>query len=538
MSPERGTTIMPVDIDPREAEGYEGRGMYHNLAPTSLTLTRHLLLRPLSTDRIRDYRNRTVDIRKRVSPTLFLPWALQAFPYAAHKRCCSSHMYFLGKLSLVDILCMKADPEFKEHGPGIEVASVWIAMCPSKGSAFNYIIGNKAYRYSIPLLANYYELFAVPDQEATFIVITASTPSTAYAVVAKVTMLPDVTIDVQFKLFRHPDSKPPEVDHLSLWSYTSYSSAPNVPPRYLKDGGMLATQVCGSFPTKDDAPYDRAREIVAAWKEDERLENMVVIDEQRTHLRDIVAKRIISSTAADMQFALTKREAMDTFEARYEQIKQYMRHSMNCVRYAVDTPYFCDPFFYSEGVRDFEFPPRAEIYVKKEGQYLQYKRNNWSTMNDPEISEISSLSLHLHHQYETGIYDSNILRPKDQSKPFSTQVYDASWQYELCKSTQKPKTKATLDWLPKEPNLMSKRERAQQREQWSNKYDEDEPYDRTMYSKWQYSSYHQKWLGIRFETESSSAGFDASLRAITRRGQRVHQRGTNKNNEVNGGTTL
>lgn len=463
---------LPVDLDREDAHEVERTAAYHNLPPRAKTLEEDLLLPPINQRKLSNYRRQTIQIKKRVSPTAFLPWSLQAFPYLEHQRCRSSHLYFSCRLSLMDFQSLRALSPFQDHGPGIDVANIWVALCPTKGTTINYIIANRAFKFSVPLLANLYEVFSVPDEHATYVTVTTSTPSTAFAIVAKFSFNHQTkTVEGFFKLLKHPKTADPTVDHLTTWpSNNSPESRPN-------DGGMTVFHTSGSFPQLNAQPWQLTYEILANWKEDETLESLASIEERSTNLKTLQPILLLPATSTAMKMTLNFAQARDRFHPRFPQAKQYIEHANHCIRYATDTPFFSEPFFMSEGVRRQDFPPKAEAFVQEEGQFLLYTKDCWSLTNDPDFETVWALALNLHHNVNTGLYSFATLRPELQASFCNPDKFPSKWQYDLCTDFTIAKTKAFKDWIECNATPSTKRERRLQRDLRQDLYDEAESHD-------------------------------------------------------------
>ena len=234
----------------------EEAGRFH-FAPLKFVTRSRLLFNPIPIGDETDNEARREYVESPPLQTLNT-WGTTTWNGEEHRSCRSTHRYFVTPLSLTDFRFLSHHPCFTHLRVNSDVGLVWMSLCTVKGRAFNIQVANRIYRFSIPLIANLYEIVTLNDIGRGFIFFYCHTPVSYECIIGSVWLLNDFEIKCAFIHLTDPKSQ--AVDQ------------PKKPQAYInhkgercRDGGVRVTRYSGSHRNHLQEVYDVADDIIHSW---------------------------------------------------------------------------------------------------------------------------------------------------------------------------------------------------------------------------------------------------------------------------------
>jgi len=175
---------LPVYVCEDERNQHEEMGHYH-FDSTQVGISREIKRKILSSEEHLK-KSRETPYLSVVPFSSLMPWVLQAWHHGAHRECRSSHRFMMTRLVLAEARCLKLNlPYLKGIAPTTAIGNIWVTVCNTGKTTFNYLILNKVFNYEAAILANVYEVITTNDLKSFYVVVTAHTLISTDAIVAK-----------------------------------------------------------------------------------------------------------------------------------------------------------------------------------------------------------------------------------------------------------------------------------------------------------------------------------------------------------------
>ena len=253
------------------------------------------------------------------------------------------------------------------------------------------------YKYTVPLLATWYEVITCNDSDSFYIIIDMITTTSHEAVVLK-TYLVSTTARSELHL-RYQHKSPPS----SILPLSMINGGPLYSGQTPLDGGVEVTHVKVNSPESSNTWSEYITIILEEWSV--RTDSAGIMRTTFTTGSQPLNRVLMEPDDLPMKWDKGRYSAPESYNEYYSNNQQVSQSVSYVGKFLSDSPYLSEPFFRPSPLSEYSCTKMIASIVNKQGGHLFYYPTVWTTGQDyPYYSVREPTPAHTVYHRDLGYY--------------------------------------------------------------------------------------------------------------------------------------